>query len=68
MYSNVAFDILAKLIENASGKIYSQYLQDAVYPKAALNHTSVDMPSNQSIGFMAAAPGWWSTPLGIEAR
>jgi CubicO group peptidase (beta-lactamase class C family) len=67
-YSNVAYDILGKLIENASGKTYSQYLEDTIFQKAQLHHTSIDLPSNRSVGFIPAEPGWWATSLGIEAR
>jgi hypothetical protein len=68
VYSNVGFDILGKLVENASGKSYSQYLQDSVFQVANLNRTSVDIPSDQTIGFIPAEPGWWDVSLGVETR
>ncbi|KEF58085.1 beta-lactamase [Exophiala aquamarina CBS 119918] len=57
VYSSVGFDILGKLVENVNGKSYSEYLQDSVFQTAKLNRTSVEIPGDQSIGFIPAVPG-----------
>lgn len=53
-YSNVAYHLLAILIEKASGKSYAAYLQENLFKKAGMIHSGVS--SNDSIFSKMAKP------------
>lgn len=57
VYSNIGFAILGLVIERATGKSYSQYMQDAIFGPLALHHTSVDQPLNISDAFITKETG-----------
>jgi CubicO group peptidase (beta-lactamase class C family) len=68
VYSNVGYALLGRVVENATGKTYAQYLQDAVFGPLKMTRSSVGAPRNNSVGFIPAGTSWWGTDMGFENR
>lgn len=61
LYSTYAYNVLGCVIEGASGKSYLDYMQQAVFQIAGMNHTLADDPSeiisNRASGYILTEEG-----------
>lgn len=67
-YSNVAYSLLAFVIENVSNMSYDAYMHKEVLDPLSLKHTSTGgkPPVNDSQGFIPKGDIWWGATLGFE--
>lgn len=54
-YSNLNYNLLAMVIEKASGQSYQDYLQENIFNPAGMNNTGVErllnIPANRAVGY-----------------
>ena len=64
-YSNVAFDLLGLVIENASGFGYSSYIDSHIFSPLDMTHSSLVKPSD-SIAVLPKSANYWDAEEGVE--
>lgn len=65
-YSNVAFELLGLVLENATGTSYEKLIRQSVLDPIFMLNTSVTTPQ-ESVMAIPAVKNWWSNDLGVQA-
>jgi CubicO group peptidase (beta-lactamase class C family) len=63
LYSNLGYNLLAAVVEIASGKPYEQYLKERLWEPAGLRHTGFHVPDRENVAHGYTPTGDWGTPL-----
>ncbi|MEA2695190.1 MAG: hypothetical protein QOJ16_4577, partial [Acidobacteriota bacterium] len=63
LYSNLGYNLLAAVVEIASGKPYEQYLKERLWEPAGLRHTGFHVPDREDVAHGYTPTGDWGTPL-----
>jgi len=64
-YSNVNFNLLGLVIENASGKTYAQYIQENIYAPLEMWNSYTDKSSARQNGLVTGHMMWFGFPVAV---
>jgi CubicO group peptidase (beta-lactamase class C family) len=66
-YSNVAFEVLGYVLENATNQSYETVVQNTIFKPLGLSHSSVSKPQHASVGVIPVGNSDWDFDLGGES-
>ena len=64
-YSNINFNLLGLVIENASGKTYAQYVQENIYDPLEMRNSYTAKSSARQNGLVTGHMMWFGFPVSI---
>ena len=65
-YSNMNYNLLGLIVEAASGKAYSQYVQEKIFAPLDMSHTYTSLALAQQNGLAVGHEYWFAFPFAVS--
>lgn len=65
-YSNLNYDVLGIVLENVTGKKFSEYIKDAIFGPLDMTFSSLKTPGDKH-AVLPEGEHWWDRDLGVQS-